>query len=48
MQIEITSAVVNERSGTKNGKDWNIRTQTGYAFIPDEAGKPWACQLRQG
>ena len=42
MQIEITSAVVNERSGTKNGKDWNIRTQVGYAFIPDEAGKPKA------
>lgn len=40
MQVEITSAVVNERSGNKNGKDWNIRTQTGYAFIPDQNGCP--------
>lgn len=42
MQIEIASSVVNERSGTKDGKNWNMRTQTGYAFIPDEAGKPQA------
>lgn len=40
MQIEITSTVINERSGNKNGKDWNIRTQVGYAFIPDEHNKP--------
>lgn len=40
MQIEVTSPAVTERSGTKNGKDWSIRTQTAYAFIPDETGKP--------
>ena len=39
MQIEITSTVVNERSGNKNGKDWSIRTQQGYAHILDENGK---------
>lgn len=39
MQVEITSDVVNERSGNKNGKDWSIRTQTGYAFIPDDSGR---------
>lgn len=40
MQIEITQTTVNERKGTKNGKDWAMRTQTGYAYILDETGKP--------
>lgn len=38
MLIEITSRSVDERSGTKNGKDWKIRTQIGYARIPDRDG----------
>lgn len=38
MQVEVTSTHVNERNGTKNGKDWSIRTQQGYAFILDDGG----------
>lgn len=39
IRIEIKSSTPNERSGTKNGKDWLIRTQPAYALIPDENGE---------
>ena len=40
IRIEIVSTAVEEKSGNKNGKDWRIREQAGYAFLVDEQGKP--------
>jgi hypothetical protein len=40
IRIEVVSSTVDERSGTKNGKDWLIREQEAYAHLLDEHGKP--------
>jgi hypothetical protein len=40
IRIEVVSTVVDERSGNKNGKNWLIREQGGYAHLLDETSKP--------
>lgn len=42
MLIEITSPAVEERHGNKNGRDWSMRTQSGYAYTLDQNGGPKA------
>ena len=49
IRIEIVSTVVDERSGNKNGKNWQIREQSAYAHLLDEHSKPFkypvACSI---
>ena len=49
IRIEVVNASVDERSGNKNGKNWVIREQAGYAHLLDDQGKPMkypvACTL---
>ncbi len=40
IRIEVVNTTVDERSGNKNGKNWLIREQAGYAHLLDEFGKP--------
>lgn len=40
LKIEVKTSEVNERSGTKNGRDWKIRTQEAYAHIVNRNGSP--------
>jgi hypothetical protein len=40
IRIEIVSSTFDERSGSKNGKNWVIREQAGYAHLLDDQGKP--------
>ena len=40
IKIEVKTSPVQERSGEKNGKAWSIRTQTGWAYMFDQEGKP--------
>jgi helix-destabilizing protein len=49
IRIEIVSSTFDERSGSKNGKNWVIREQAAYAHLLDEHGKalkyPVACSI---
>jgi hypothetical protein len=38
LKIEVKSSEINERSGTKNNRDWKIRTQEAYAHIQNRNG----------
>lgn len=38
LKIEVKSSEINERSGTKNGNAWHMRTQEAYAFIQNRNG----------
>ena len=40
LKIEVKTSEINERSGTKNGRDWKIRTQEAYAHIQNRNGSP--------
>jgi len=40
IRIEILNSTIDERSGSKNGKNWVIREQAAYAHLLDEHGKP--------
>lgn len=40
LKIEVKTSEVIERSGTKNGRDWKIRTQEAYAHIQNRNGTP--------
>ena len=40
IRIEVVNGAVDERSGSKNGKNWTIREQSAYAHLLDEFGKP--------
>lgn len=40
LKIEVKTDQVSERSGTKNGRDWKIRTQEAYAHIVQRNGSP--------
>lgn len=38
LKIEVKSSEINERSGTKNGNNWHMRTQEAYAYIKNRNG----------
>lgn len=38
LKIEVKSTDINTRRGTKNGRDWEIRTQEAYAHIVNRNG----------
>ena len=40
IRIEVVNTTVDERSGNKNGKNWLIREQAGYAHLLDDHSKP--------
>jgi len=40
LKIEVKSIEISERSGTKNGNAWHMRTQEAYAHIQNRNGTP--------
>jgi cobalamin biosynthesis Co2+ chelatase CbiK len=38
LKIEVKTTEINERSGTKNNRDWKIRNQEAYAHIQNRNG----------
>lgn len=38
LKIEVKSTEINDRSGNKNGRPWQIRTQEAYALIKNRNG----------
>lgn len=38
LKIEVKNEEINERSGSKNGRDWKIRTQEAYMHIQNRNG----------
>lgn len=38
IRIEVKSSEVNSRNGTKNGRDWSMRTQEAWAHTVERSG----------
>lgn len=43
MKIEIKSLHVDKRDGSKEGRNYTIRNQFGYAYLP---GKPYPTEIK--